>query len=32
LVIIPKDKKYEDISKKMIDFLYSTEHDGTRDG
>lgn len=32
LVIVPKDRKYQEIIEKMISFLYSTSHDGVYDG
>jgi hypothetical protein len=32
LEIYPKDKKYEGLSKKVIDFLYSTNHEATSEG
>lgn len=32
LELYPKDKQYEELSKKIINFLYSTNHEGTRDG
>lgn len=32
LHLIPKDKKYEKLAEKVIDFLYSTNHEATRDG
>lgn len=32
LIITVKDPKYEDLAKKVIKFLYSTEQDGGRDG
>lgn len=32
LIIIPKNNKYKPVVDKMIDFLYSTEHGGTRNG
>ena len=31
LEIYPKNKKYEELSKKIINFLYSTDHKATRD-
>jgi hypothetical protein len=32
LEILPKDKKYSELSNKLLKYLYSTSHEGMRDG
>lgn len=32
LYLIPKDKKYEMLASQLLNYLYSTNHDATRDG